>query len=102
VRLSAEERAQLDELIRKGKRSAQLLTKARILLKADVPEFGAAKQIGIIQSGTMRSKAWLGRSSGLDSAAQARPVQPPPRARHEREYPLRLPWRKPPLWNRIA
>jgi len=35
VRLSAEERAQLDELIRKGKRSAQLLTKARILLKAD-------------------------------------------------------------------
>ena len=36
VRLSAEERAQLDELIRKGKRSAQLPTKARILLKADV------------------------------------------------------------------
>ena len=32
VRLSAEVRAQLDELIRKGKRSAQLLTKARILL----------------------------------------------------------------------
>jgi hypothetical protein len=29
VRLSAEERAQHDELIRKGKRSAQLLTKAR-------------------------------------------------------------------------
>ena len=40
VRLSAEERAQLDELIRKGKRSAQLLTKARILLKADVSERG--------------------------------------------------------------
>jgi hypothetical protein len=40
VRLSVEERAQLDELIRKGKRSAQLLTKARILLKADVSEFG--------------------------------------------------------------
>ena len=34
VRLTAEERAQLDELISKGKRSAQLLTKARILLKA--------------------------------------------------------------------
>jgi hypothetical protein len=29
-----------DELIRKGKRSAQLLTKARILLKADVSELG--------------------------------------------------------------
>ena len=42
VRLSAEERAQLDELIRKGKRSAQLLTKARILLKADVSELGEA------------------------------------------------------------
>ena len=40
VRLSAEERAQLDGLIRKGKRSAQLLTKARILLKADVSEVG--------------------------------------------------------------
>ena len=40
VRLSAEERAQLDELVRKGKRSAQLLTKARILLKADVSEIG--------------------------------------------------------------
>ena len=40
VRLSAAEHAQLDELIRKGKRSAQLLTKARILLKADVSEFG--------------------------------------------------------------
>ena len=40
VRLSADERAQLNDLIRKGKRSAQLLTKARILLKADVSEGG--------------------------------------------------------------
>jgi hypothetical protein len=40
VRLSAEERAQLDELICKGKRSAQLVRKARILLKADVSELG--------------------------------------------------------------
>jgi hypothetical protein len=40
VRLSAEERALLDELIRKGKRSAQLLTKARILLKADISDAG--------------------------------------------------------------
>jgi hypothetical protein len=40
VRLSAEERAQLDELISKGKRSAQLLTKARLLLKADVSDEG--------------------------------------------------------------
>lgn len=40
VRLSAEERAQLEALIRAGKRSAQLLTKARILLKADVSDVG--------------------------------------------------------------
>ena len=40
VRLDAEERDQLGELIRKGKRSAQLLTKARILLKADVSDAG--------------------------------------------------------------
>ena len=40
VRLDAEERNRLDELIRKGKRSAQLLTKARILLKADVSDAG--------------------------------------------------------------
>ena len=40
VRLDAEERNRLNELIRKGKRSAQLLTKARILLKADVSDAG--------------------------------------------------------------
>ena len=40
VRLRSDERAQLNDLVRKGKRSAQLLTKARILLKADVSEGG--------------------------------------------------------------
>ena len=40
VRLSAEERGQLNDLIRSGKHSTQLLTKARILLKADVSEAG--------------------------------------------------------------
>jgi hypothetical protein len=40
VRLSAEERAQLDALIRKGKSSAQRPMNARILLKADVLEGG--------------------------------------------------------------
>ena len=38
--MSAEERNQLNDLIRSGKRSAQLLTKARILLKADVSDAG--------------------------------------------------------------
>src|ERR1700741_612587 len=40
VRLNAQERAYLDELIRKGKSPAQRLMKARILLKADVGEGG--------------------------------------------------------------
>lgn len=41
VRLSAEEREQLEALIRKGKGPARRLLKARILLKADVSEAGA-------------------------------------------------------------
>ena len=40
VKLSEEERARLDDFIRRGKRAAHLLTKARILLKADVSEAG--------------------------------------------------------------
>src|SRR5438132_9652564 len=40
VRLSGEEREQLEALIRKGKSPAQRLLKARILLKADVSKAG--------------------------------------------------------------
>jgi hypothetical protein len=40
VRLNRDERGELEELIRKGKRPAQLLTKARILLKSDVSDAG--------------------------------------------------------------
>src|SRR5579864_1353326 len=40
VRLSSEERQQLEMLIRKGKGPASRLLKARILLKADVSESG--------------------------------------------------------------
>ena len=40
VRLSGEERQQLEGLIRKGKGAARRLLKARILLKADVSEVG--------------------------------------------------------------
>ena len=40
VRLSAEEREQLEALIRKGKSPARRLLKARILLKADVSQAG--------------------------------------------------------------
>ena len=40
VRLSSEDREELSASIRSGKRSAQLLTKARILLKADMSDAG--------------------------------------------------------------
>src|SRR3974377_399576 len=40
VRLSAEERQQLEGLIRKGKGPARRLLKARVLLKAEVSEAG--------------------------------------------------------------
>ena len=40
VRLSGEERDQLEALISKGKSAAQRLLKARILLKADISEAG--------------------------------------------------------------
>ena len=40
VKLSAEERDRLEAMIGGGKRSAQLLTRARILLKADTSEAG--------------------------------------------------------------
>ena len=40
VRLRPEERGRLEEFIRKGKPAAHLLTRARILLKADVSEVG--------------------------------------------------------------
>jgi transposase len=40
VRLSGEERGRLVDLLRSGKHSARVLTKARILLKADVSEAG--------------------------------------------------------------
>ena len=42
MRLSAGERGHLQALIRKGKRPAKRLLKARILLKADVSEAGRA------------------------------------------------------------
>jgi phage gp46-like protein len=41
VRLSGEERAQLEAVIGKGKSAARRLTKARILLQADVSEAGS-------------------------------------------------------------
>jgi hypothetical protein len=60
VGLSAEERERLEALTRAGKSSAQLLRKARILLKADVSEAG---------------KGWSDSaiSAALDTSIQHRP-----------------------------
>jgi Homeodomain-like domain len=41
VRLTAEERAQLTEMISTGRRAASMLTRARILLKADADDNGS-------------------------------------------------------------
>ena len=40
VRLSAQERERLEAMVRAGKTSAQMVTRARILLKADASELG--------------------------------------------------------------
>ena len=40
VKLSMEERERLEAVISSGKRSAQLITKARMLLKADTSDAG--------------------------------------------------------------
>ena len=40
IRLSVDERDRVEEFIRKGKPTAHLVTRARILLKADVSEAG--------------------------------------------------------------
>ena len=40
VKLSAEERKRLEALIHAGRSSARMLTRARILLKADISEAG--------------------------------------------------------------
>src|SRR5271165_1217078 len=50
VKLSAEERARLEALIHAGKSPAQLLTRARILLKADVSEAGEGWSDGAISA----------------------------------------------------
>ena len=48
VRLSAEERAHLETMLRKGKHAAKTLLKVRILLKADVSEAGEGLSDGAI------------------------------------------------------
>ena len=61
VTLSAEEREQLDALIRTGKHSARKLLRARILLKADASEAGEAWTDSQIALGLDTSVMTVGR-----------------------------------------
>jgi hypothetical protein len=87
IRLDAEERDRLNELIRKGKRSARLLTKARILLKADVSDAGEGIRRGRNRGGEcgvperpegrhlydkLRAGDWLGHCVALIPTAPVR------------------------------
>jgi transposase len=62
VKLSAEEREQLDSLIRTGKHPAQRLMKARILLKADAGEAGEALSDSQIAAALNTSLATIART----------------------------------------
>ena len=62
VRLSAPEREKLSEFIGSGKRSAQLSTKARILLKADVSDGGEGWSDGKIAEALDTSVANIERT----------------------------------------
>ena len=61
VRLSADERQQLEVMIRKGKSAASLQTKARILLKADVSQAGEAWSDSRIVEALGASVSMVGR-----------------------------------------
>ena len=62
VRLTTDERERLETLTRAGKNSAQLLTKARILLKADVSEAGEGWSDSAISAALDASIANIGRT----------------------------------------
>jgi Homeodomain-like domain len=62
VRLSAEERERLEAMTCSGKHPAQVLTKARILLKADVPEAGEGWSDSAISAALDTSMDTIGRT----------------------------------------
>jgi hypothetical protein len=62
VRLTRDERERLESLTRAGKNSAQLVTKARILLKADVSEAGEGWSDSAISAALHASIANIGRT----------------------------------------
>ena len=62
VRLSSDERERLTAFVASGKRSAQLLTKARILLKSDVSDSGGGWSDSRIAEALDTSVANVGRT----------------------------------------
>ena len=87
VKLSEDERNQLNEMIRKGKSSAQRLTKARILLKADISEAGEGWSDSRIMDALETSATTVYRTrqqlveegfeAALSRKQRARPAVPP-------------------------
>jgi transposase len=83
VTLTAEERAGLHELIRKGKAAARKLTHARILLKADVTSGGPGwrdEEISAaleVSTGTVQRIRQLFVDEGLDAALNRRSAAQP-------------------------
>ncbi len=62
VRLSAEERERLEDMIRKGKGAAKRILKARILLKADISEAGDGWSDGQIIEALNTNKSMIVRT----------------------------------------
>lgn len=87
VRLSAEERTELEALIGKGKSPAQRLTKARILLKADQSEDGEGWSDSKIVAALDTTLSMIYRArkqlveEGLESVLSRKKRETPPVAR---------------------
>lgn len=83
VRLEPDEREHLEAMLRKGKQRAQVLTKARILLKADVSEAGEGwsdsrliEALGASPSTIHRTRKQL-VEEGLDAVLSRKPRATP-------------------------
>jgi len=83
VRLEPEERERLEGMLRKGKHRAQALTKARILLMADVSEAGEGLSDGRIIEALGTNAATVHRTrkqlveEGLDAVLSRKPCATP-------------------------
>jgi transposase len=81
LKLSAEERAELEGMLRKGKGAARVLTRARILLKADCgpdgPNWDDATIAEALEVGesTVHRTRQRAVEEGVEAALQARPTR---------------------------